>query len=262
MSESNNGLPTAPYASWTTFSNFLGLLAEKGVPGIIDRSVMTKMSGATQSNLRVTLTFLNLVDCDGHATDTLRDLAAKHGTPQWKATWRDVISTAYAPMIGDLPLKTGTANQLAERFRENGGVRGSTLTRAVRFYLAGLRAADIDHSPYFKPPQRTRRPRKKPTTEASTETAVTPSVQERSKGQRRPDATADQGGKGDLRRERRSAEWRTHSFHLPSYEAPIEVKAPLRISRREWELVSLFMTGTIDLATATTSPSDDPEDEA
>ena len=56
-------------------------------------------------------------------------------------------------------------------------------------------------------------------------------------------------------------DWRSHSFHLPNYKNPVEVRAPTAITQEEWELVNLFMTGTIKLATRQPSPPDNAGDE-
>lgn len=262
MTEPNTEQATPPYASWKTFLRFLEQLADKGVPQQIDRTVMAKMSGATQSNIRVTLTFLNLTDCDGEPSDTLRALVASHGKgDEWKSALRGVITEAYGPLIGDLSLETGTADQLWKCFRENGGVRGSTLSRAVRFYLAGLREAGVTYSSYFKAPPPPPRSKAKRSPEPEKGTEDSSSAPGRKAGGELGDSAGDEDRPRSPRNERPERDWRTHSFNLPNYKAPVEVRAPLKITIDEWDLISQFMTGTIKLANLKSSPPDRSEDE-
>lgn len=262
MPETKSQQATAPYASWKSFMTFLELLADMGLPQRIDRTVMSKMSGATQSNIRVTLNFLKLTDSDGKPTDTLRGLVANHGVKEgWQDALRTVVLTAYEPVIADLSLETGTADQLWKRFREHGNVQGSTLSRAVRFFLAALREAGLRSSPYFKAPPRRRPAKGKQEVEKPPGTPETPTPRKSAKG------LGSNGGKQkaaeNRRKDRRVPDWRCHPFHLPNYEEPVEVRAPRGITQEEWELINLFMTGTIKLARADHKPSppDCSEDE-
>ena len=260
MTAKKNQQTTVPYASWNSFVTFLNLLEEKGLPQQIDRTVMSKMSGATQSNIRVALSFLRLTDTDGAPTDALRKLVGNRGESEgWKAALRDVVLGAYKPVVSDLSLENGTADQLWKCFREHGNVRGSTLSRAVRFFLAALRAAEVEHSRYFKAPARPRPAKGKQ------EAVGRPGDSEASRaGKAAQEPRAERPSQGAAKQPRSDslkADWRSHSFHLPSYESPVEVRAPLAITEEEWELVNLFMTGTINLARRKPSPPDRTEDE-
>ncbi len=260
MPENKSPQATAPYASWKSFMTFLDLLAEMGLPQQVDRTVMSKMSGATQSNIRVALSFLKLTDSDGAPTDALRRLVGKHGDNEaWRVALRDVVLGAYEPVISDLSLENGTADQLWKCFRENGNVRGSTLSRAVRFYLAALGAAGVEHSRYFKAPTRTRSAKAKQESDDRSGGAEAPRADKPAQkpGEKKPDqSNAKQRQADGMKRD-----WRSHSFHLPNYKNPVEVRAPTAITQEEWELVNLFMTGTIKLATRQPSPPDSAEDE-
>jgi len=260
MPESKSPQATAPYASWKSFLTFLDRLAEMGLPQQVDRTVMSKMSGATQSNIRVALSFLKLTDSEGAPTDALRTLVGKHGdNDAWKAVLRDVVLGAYEPVISDLSLENGTADQLWKSFRENGNVRGSTLSRAVRFFLAALGAAGVKHSRYFKAPTRARPAKTKQESDARPGGAEVTGAGK--PAQEPSEKEADQSNAKRRQADRMKRDWRSHSFHLPSYENPVEVRAPTAITREEWELVNLFMTGTIKLATRQPSPPDSAEDE-
>lgn len=259
MSEAKDRQTTAPYASWKSFMTFLELLADMGVPHRIDRTVMSRMSGATQSNIRVALTFLELTDSDGKPTDALRRLVSSLGrSEEWKDSLRGVIMSAYAPLTSDLSVEAGTADQLWKCFREHGNVRGSTLSRAVRFFLAALREAGVSHSPYFKAPPRPRPAKTQQEVGGSAETVETPENREppRAATDNSPAVPSVENDHGN-----ELPAWRSHLFRLPNYVDPVEVRAPKRITKEEWELIHIFMSGTIRLAHTEPSPPDCSEDE-
>ena len=254
MAESDKKQATAPYATWSSFKTFLEQLADRGLPQRIDRTVMSKMSGATQSNMRVALTFFKLTDTEWAPTDALKRLVASHGKGEdWKQALRDVIVTGYDPVLGELSLETGTAQQLWHCFREHGNVRGSTLSRAVRFFLAALREAEVKHSRYFVAPRRRRSRKGKQEAEGASESANAQPEASSAGKVRESDPDAEHEGEGG-----RSG-WRSHTFHLPSYEEAIEVRAPREITKQEWDVINLFMTATIQLAKAKPAASEEDE---
>src|SRR5262245_51299380 len=61
---------TPPYLAYRTLKNFLDAL-KKGIPGRIDRSVLSNLSGGAQSMLIGALRFFALIEADGTPTDTL-----------------------------------------------------------------------------------------------------------------------------------------------------------------------------------------------
>ena len=255
MADSDKKQATAPYATWSSFKTFLEQLADRGLPQRIDRTVMSRMSGATQSNMRVALTFFKLTDPEWAPTDSLRRLVASHGRgEEWKQTVRDVIVAGYDPVLGELSLETGTAQQLWHCFRERGNVRGSTLSRAVRFFLAALREADVEHSRYFAAPRRPRSRKGKQEAEGVSERTKTRSEAMLTAKVGDKDPEAEDQGEASAR-----SNWRSHTFHLPNYEEAIVVSAPRGITREEWEVIHLFMTATIELAKATPATSENSD---
>jgi hypothetical protein len=144
---------TPPYMSYARFEGFVGSLHGKPLPPRIDRSLMNRMSGGDQSQVRIALRFLGLTTGEENlVTDRFRELVASYAspaTPEWKANLAAVISQAYRPMTSDLD-DAATQAQLDERFREKGGLAGSSLLKAVRFYLSAMSAAGLSVSPHFK----------------------------------------------------------------------------------------------------------------
>ena len=158
--DNDNGTKKPAYVSWNAFYSFLGKLKETAIPPDMDSSVMKGLSGAVRSQLRTTFRWLGLVTESESTTDVMEALVGAHGTPQWKDTLGKVIRDAYADLVGDLNLTSGTGNQLSARFRAY-NVTGETLTKAVRFYLHALDSADLAYSPHFTPPSAPRKPRAK-----------------------------------------------------------------------------------------------------
>jgi hypothetical protein len=138
------------YVPFDTFEGFVDTLKQTTVPDHIDKQLMRKMSGAMQSHLLSALKFLNLISPKNETREPLHKLVQSRGTDQWKAALAAVIEPVYAPIIGDLNLKAGTAKNLRERFKEKGNLDGQTLDKAIRFYLKALKTAGIDYSPHFQ----------------------------------------------------------------------------------------------------------------
>lgn len=141
-----------PYGSFKTAKGFIEKLNKIALPDVIDRSMMSNMSGVTQSELFSAFRYLGLLGENDTTTDLLQELVKSFGTDKWKETLRKVITQAYAPIIQDLNIKTATAKALADCFKKNGSVDGYIAQRAIRFYVAALKEAEISHSPFFKAP--------------------------------------------------------------------------------------------------------------
>jgi len=141
--------PSPPYAAFKTLENFVGTLRESAVPHQIDRSVMPKLSGVTQSQLLAAMRFLGLITPSGDATEVLRDLVGTEpDSAAWRMTLKRIVEDAYKAMLGGLDTRHATSKQLADRFRES-NVDGATLQKAVRFYLKAMKSAGENVSPHL-----------------------------------------------------------------------------------------------------------------
>lgn len=142
---------TPPYAPWGTFYNFLVTLKSSVIPPQIDSSVMSRMSGSAQAQVRAALRFFDLIDDAGIVQPRLRALVSASGTrEEWSNEWGVILYEGYRPIVGDLDTDNATLKQLADRFRENAGVGGSVLRKAIRFYLDALKSTGADYSPHFR----------------------------------------------------------------------------------------------------------------
>ena len=137
-----------PYIAFKTFSSFLGNMKGK-LPEQIDTSVLNNMSGTAKSQLLSALKSLDLIAGDGTTKDSLRKLSEAYNTPKWKEVLGAFLKTAYAGIIGELNIVTATPAMLRERFKTLGGVEGTTIDNAMRFYIAGLKEAEAPFSPHL-----------------------------------------------------------------------------------------------------------------
>lgn len=145
----------APYVSAKTFGRFIQRFVDAGgkLPVRIDRSVLGGLSGSNQSAVLGALEFLGLIQPDGSVTESFRELltdASADGEGIRSDYLSDIVATAYEPVVGELELSTATGKMLEERFRENGGVDGHTLIKAIRFYLKLAKDAGLTVSPHIK----------------------------------------------------------------------------------------------------------------
>jgi len=60
------------------------------------------------------------------------------------STLREVLESAYAPIIGDLNVSATTPMKLEEAFKQAGVKAGQMLAKSLRFYLKGLNQAGVN----------------------------------------------------------------------------------------------------------------------
>jgi hypothetical protein len=150
MSTNESAESAAAYVPFDTFENFLDTLKEIGVvPDHIGRPQMSKFSGAIQTHLLASLRFLKLIGPKGETQENLDRLAKSRKTDEWKTVLASIIEPAYAPIVGDLNIKSGVLAKLREKFQQNTKYDGATLDKAIRFYLKALKATGAEISPYF-----------------------------------------------------------------------------------------------------------------
>lgn len=137
-----------PYLSLTTFTNFLDKLGAGPLPPRIDKSTLDTYSGGTQAIMLATLRSMRLINPDGTVTRALREAVASDASR--KAHLREWARHQYARQI-QLASDNATASMLHESFADM--YQGSTLRKAVVFYLALTEYLDLPTSPHFKPPR-------------------------------------------------------------------------------------------------------------
>ena len=137
-----------PYISFKTLTNLLERLQQTHLPPRIDRSYLDGMSGGYQTQVIAALRWLDLIGEKGEVTPVLAQLATNpESRPQIVA---ELLRARYLSVFA-LSDANATQGQLEEAFRDF-GVSGSTLRRAVAFFLHAVRYAEIPVSPHFKIP--------------------------------------------------------------------------------------------------------------
>ncbi len=136
----------AAYVSWVTFKNALDRLGQS-MPNRVDKTVFPGLSGGTLVQLLPALKFLGLTRDDGTPTEALVALVKKDEIER-KDALREIFRACYSDLFA-LDLTSATPSQLSEKMSEHYGVTGSTLAKAVRFFLLGASEVGIPLSSYL-----------------------------------------------------------------------------------------------------------------
>lgn len=156
MKNNESGNISPPYIPWETLKTFLRTLKESAVPNRIDSSMMpTTMSGFNKAGVTTALKFFSLIDSDGDAKSTLKEVVDAIETKEWPSVVKNILIPAYDDIVGDLKVDTTTRKQLEERFGE---ASQAMKERFIRFYIPLLQDAGETVSPYLM--QRQSGPRK------------------------------------------------------------------------------------------------------
>jgi Family of unknown function (DUF5343) len=137
------------YFAFKTLTNMIVKMEEHGPPNRVDRTFLTGMSGAGQTQFIAGLKSLGLIDNDGTVQPMLTNLVEQSENRQ--ALMGQLLREKY-PEAVELGKTNATTGELVEIF--NGyGVQGDTARKAIAFYLnAAKYAGDIRLSPNFKTP--------------------------------------------------------------------------------------------------------------
>ena len=136
-----------PYISYPTFKSFMVRMAA-AIPARIDRSILSSMSGAGQTQLLSTLRALDLIDAAGVPTSDMEPLAQAFLADD-KDMIRDMLQENYLLLFQGFSLGTATSRILVERFEEQ-GLSGDTVRKAISFFLAAAKDAGLQVSPHIK----------------------------------------------------------------------------------------------------------------
>ena len=167
-----------PYVSYKTFTGFLEGLGET-LPSRIDRSLMSSMSGGTQSHLQQALRATGLVTEEGVPTERLRKLHGATGDDRRSAIHETVRDTYAFLWIDPFDLQTTTSQHLDEQFREKTSATGATVERCVNFFKAVAQDAGIELSPHVQKARR-RKVRRNGSTRHREKSSVVEAKEERS----------------------------------------------------------------------------------
>lgn len=154
---------TPAYGSFKSLTTFFNARRDDGhITTVVDRSLMSNFNGSTANELLATLRFLKMIDDKG-APSAVYEKYVTASDEARKAILADVLRTAYTFVFSapGFNVERETSARIAEVFRAQ-GVSGSTLSRAIAFFLAAAKDAGIKVSPNIRPPQLQRAPKSKP----------------------------------------------------------------------------------------------------
>lgn len=158
---------TPAYCSFKSFNSFFDARREDGhVTDVVDRSLMTNFAGSTAGELLSALKYLGMISDKGAPSERYRGYVLADNearVPMLAAAMRESYDFLFnAPNFN---IERATSQQVAELFRGQ-GINGSTLSRAIIFFLAAVKQANIKVSPNIRAPGLSavvRRARKEPT---------------------------------------------------------------------------------------------------
>jgi hypothetical protein len=140
-----------PYFAFRTLLNTLEDMKRRGVPNRIDRTFLTGMSGAGQTQFIAGMRSLGLIDGSGVVQPRLDEMAKASPTERQRLL-SEVLHDTY-PEAVELGKTNATTGELLEVFKEY-GLTGDTARKAIAFYLnAAKYAGDIPLSPMFQTPK-------------------------------------------------------------------------------------------------------------
>ena len=141
----------APYVSYDTLRNFLEnkLGDASTIPPRIDNHFLDSYAGSVRNLLLIALKSAGLLGEQNQVLEPLRQAVA--GPDARKRVLREWAETFYAEQI-QLALNNETSGALWESFQRH-GYSGSTMRKAVVFYLALCDDVGLPKSPHFKAPR-------------------------------------------------------------------------------------------------------------
>lgn len=153
---------TPPYFPFSAFTGLLQRLRERS-PSRIDRTYLRWLPGITVTYLMAFLKSSGLIDDDMRMTEPMKALVA--ADPEEEKRLIAVMIRDRYKAVFELG-SNATQGELEEVFRSY-GPRGSTLRKAITFFLKAAEYADVEVSPLFGTPRAgagstPRKPRKTP----------------------------------------------------------------------------------------------------
>ncbi len=153
--------PSPAYASFKSLGTYFDQRREDGhITDVVDKTLMNNFSGSTQNELLIAFKFLKLINEKNQPTELYKNYVAADEDGR-KKLMADIIAKSYPFLYSTdgFNLERGTTGQMQDVFRTQ-GLNGSTLARAIAFFLSAAKYAGIKVSPNIKAPA-AQRPRSK-----------------------------------------------------------------------------------------------------
>lgn len=229
---------TPPYLPYKTFTGFLDELRDTAVPNTIDNSVMPRLSGTMRAQMRTALRFMGLINDDGDVQPAMRELIKARGTEKWKEVFGEHFLRAYADVLEGLDLKSGTLQQLKDRFRTL-GIDGSVLVKSVRFFLSAIDETGTKYSPHFRARGLTLGVRSTPRAKSN---RSTPQSRPKKNGGNAGGTSHDEdNGDAEGGEESIPDEFQRFSLPMKDRESNALLVVPKEMRQQEWEMLSAYI---------------------
>lgn len=148
--EAQTPTTTPAYFAFKTLTNLVEKMEEHGPPNRVDRTFLSNMSGAGQTQFIAGLKALGLIDGDGRVQPRLTELVSQ---PDSRPKIIGEIVRERYPEAVALGQTNATTGELLEVFNTAHNVQGDTARKAIAFFLQAAKyAGDIKLSPNFKTP--------------------------------------------------------------------------------------------------------------
>jgi len=132
-----------PYATFSSFINFINKLRDATVPSRIDPSVFGSVSGSLAYSIIAALKSLKLISDAGLPTQEFIALV-NASDKERPAIWRPIMERTYPSLLSsDIDLTNITAGHFDEHLRNEFNVQGSTVDKVALFFIAGAKLANI-----------------------------------------------------------------------------------------------------------------------
>ena len=138
-----------PYATFTSFANFINKLRETTVPHQIDPSVFGNASGSVSYSIIAALKSLKLIAPDGVVTPRFTQFV-QASDEERKPLLLAILKDGYPAFWGgSIDLNTATAGQFDQLIRTEYEAKGSTVDKVAAFFLAAAKAAGLPINPHL-----------------------------------------------------------------------------------------------------------------
>jgi hypothetical protein len=175
MSESSF-VPKPPYVPFGTFKAFIESFRDNGLPDVIDRSLMQKLSGTVQSMLASALRSMGFIDASNAPTDRFRKYISGQVVEQKEAIAEGVKDCYSAVFAHSTPPQKMTQGQFDKALRDEYAFVASTLDKAASFFLAACAEAGIEVSPHLSKRSATAKRKRRERTEKADKPEASPAA--------------------------------------------------------------------------------------
>jgi hypothetical protein len=129
-----------PYIPFPTLLTFLHELKTNGMPPQIDGSVLRRFSGGVQSQLKMAVRSLGLME-GAKPTPFLQNLVSAYETPNFEPLLLELLKANY-PYVFALDLMTATPQMFADAFKAT-GAKDDVARKCRTFFLHAAKRAGV-----------------------------------------------------------------------------------------------------------------------